>query len=318
MRIHMFAGLIVAGLFAGHGADIARAEDCGLKQYASLELKEEEKDEPIVPVMVNDTPRSMIVDVGGINTLDEGIVTALKMQEHDVNRGVKFFSGNGSQVTRFVTVRDLQVGSAHMPNWFALVASSRQAWADRGIAGVLGSDFLANFDLDFDFGGRKLNLFSQDHCEGKVVYWSGAYAEIPFEIDESRHIRLVVTLDGKDLQGILDTGDSQSTLAMSAARTLFGIDPDSAGVTTDEDGDKHVTLHALTIGGIAVQNPKFYLTPDKMDRAYVKAMGLSIYNANIQKKIEPSILIGDNILRKLHLYIAYKERKLYVTAAAAH
>ena len=30
------------------------------------------------------------------------------------------------------------------------------------------------------------------------------------------------------------------------------------------------------------------------------------------------VLLGVSVLRRLHLYIAYKEHKLYVTAAGAH
>jgi hypothetical protein len=30
----------------------------------------------------------------------------------------------------------------------------------------------------------------------------------------------------------------------------------------------------------------------------------------------PQVIIGMNVLRKLHIYIAYKEQKLYVTPAA--
>jgi hypothetical protein len=33
---------------------------------------------------------------------------------------------------------------------------------------------------------------------------------------------------------------------------------------------------------------------------------------------ETKLILGMGILRQLHIYIAYREKKLYVTAASAH
>jgi hypothetical protein len=51
-----------------------------------------------------------------------------------------------------------------------------------------------------------------------------------------------------------------------------------------------------------VKNPAFVLMPQSV----AKVRGL------------PDMIIGIGILRQLHLYIAYRERKLYATPASAH
>jgi hypothetical protein len=33
---------------------------------------------------------------------------------------------------------------------------------------------------------------------------------------------------------------------------------------------------------------------------------------------QPKMILGMGVLRQLHLFIAYKERNIYVTAASAH
>ena len=72
-------------------------------------------------------------------------------------------------------------------------------------AGLIGPDILARYDIDFDFGSNKFGMFSQDHCEGQVIYWQPkVIAIIPFELERSGHISFPVTLDGVELIAMLD------------------------------------------------------------------------------------------------------------------
>ncbi len=55
--------------------------------------------------------------------------------------------------------------------------------------GILGADMLRNVDLDLDFAAGKLNLVSQDHCSGNVVYWQApAVAVVPMTLDRWGHV----------------------------------------------------------------------------------------------------------------------------------
>jgi len=58
----------------------------------------------------------------------------------------------------------------------------------------------------------------------------------------------------------------------------------------------------FSLGGVSVENPDLLLYP----RGAMALPG------------DPELILGMGILRQLHMYIAYKERKLYVTAASAH
>ena len=37
--------------------------------------------------------------------------------------------------------------------------------------GMLATGIFTHDDIDMDFGAERVNFFSTDHCEGKVVYW---------------------------------------------------------------------------------------------------------------------------------------------------
>jgi len=90
--------------------------------------------------------------------------------------------------------------------------------------------------VEFDFVARKMNLFSQDHCPGRVVYWTHqGFGELSFQmpsgpISISNHIKLKTILDGHELSTVVDTGSTFSWLRQEAAIQIFGIDKNSMDV----------------------------------------------------------------------------------------
>lgn len=136
-------------------------------------------------------------------------------------------------------------------------------------------------------------------------------------------IRAKVMLDGREFAANLDTGLDVSTINSQAAQTYFNVPLDNSSNDTPETrpdqpaqanaGTEAVTVtgyrqqhrfHALTFGGVTVSNPVFVLKPSPPDAHRVGS-------AN-----PPDITIGMNVLRKLHLYFAFGERVLYVSAAS--
>ena len=192
--------------------------------------------------------------------------------------------------------------------------------------GVIGADMLTQVDADFDFGGKKLNLVSQNHCDGQVVYWSApasapALAVVPFRFDKGAHIRFPLRVDDKRVDAILDTGAASTTLNLTVARRLFDIDTNSpdlekvgelrGGFTANVYRKQFKTL---AIEGVTISNPMIDLLPDMQGNATrpTTGPGSIIRDADAEP---PDVLLGMNVLSKLHVYIAYKEAKLYITAA---
>jgi hypothetical protein len=136
-------------------------------------------------------------------------------------------------------------------------------------------------------------------------------------------IRAKVMLDGREFAANLDTGLDVSTINSQAAQAYFNVPLDNPSANTPRTGSDQpvqagagteaVTVtgyrqqhhfHALTFGGVTVSNPLFVLKPNPPDAHRVGS-------AN-----PPDITIGMNVLRKLHLYFAFGERVLYVSAAS--
>src|SRR5262249_33235039 len=85
--------------------------------------------------------------------------------------------------------------------------------AGRPVAGMLGRDFLALFDLDLDLPGGKLALYDVEGCEGRFLPWTMPYNAIPAASPTANALVLQVTVDRHALRALLDSGASASLIA---------------------------------------------------------------------------------------------------------
>ncbi len=132
---------------------------------------------------------------------------------------------------------------------------------------------------------------------------------VPITLDDTAHIDVPVELDGHRIKATVDTGSSRSYFSWENARHIAPTSTRISPGIKSEHGRYHYAFKTLTMKGdgegvaINVQNPDIELVPDK-------ASGMS-YS-------DPILILGMGILRQLHLYVAFKEKKLYVTPASAH
>ena len=125
------------------------------------------------------------------------------------------------------------------------------------------------------------------------------------------------------MPALIDTGlASRSILDADTAHQLFDLSPDSPGAVpmgTMGGSNRKIfgwTFKTLEIGGITVDTPRLEVIPDQMGKGNKEDIAADSHIRRITQGMQPTMLIGMNVLRKLHLYIAFKERKLYVTAGS--
>jgi predicted aspartyl protease len=314
---YLAAGVIFAGP--------AMAEDCTLKQLASLQMADNFPGRVVVTATINGAPHPFMVDTGGLVTeLYDDVVQKLGLTSSTINPNVEIYDTSGNLRRRYVRVEDFALGPMHAEHK-VMVVKPRGPGEDEGIDGIIGPDVLEHLDVEFDFGGRKLNLISPDHCEGKVVYWSQSYTDTDFSLSDD-HVVIPMMLDGKEVQATLDTGAPATYLSETAAHRLFGIDIESPGIERDSGAPPgspyayRYKFRSLSVAGLAVNNPLVHILPDlarqAFNRRHQSKEDLDPVTAPQLK--ETPMLLGMDVLSKLHLYIAYKERKLYITGANAH
>ena len=299
MRRACLIAIVAAGAVLSVGAARAADEKCSLGRYAALPITIDQSGGVVVPMKVDGQVQNLLVDTGGVfSMLTESTAARLKLHpEMIVMAWMTMFGGR--KLDHYVVAHSMEIAGVQVrKREFMLIPDDI---LPPSIDGILGPDVMGVFDVEFDFAAGKLNLFSQNHCEGKVVYWTqDGYAQIPFKLDEDRHMKINVMLDGQKVSAILDTGSSRSAMSLETAKDLFKIDE-----TALKANGGHYPFKTLTLQDVAVTNPDLSLVPDDQSRV-MGGFG------------QPKLILGMGVLRQLHLYIAYREHEIYVTPASAH
>jgi predicted aspartyl protease len=329
MRILSF---VVFSLVLIGSAPWAKAdESCPpLGIVASVDMGADEGSRPFVPGKIGETPKYMLVDTGAFFTgVTQAAADELKLPTRTTR--MKFIGLSGA-TTDGVAHTSLTLGNLHADGMDFIIVPDWHGSANEGgseVAGIIGANLLRSYDADFDFGGRKVNLLSQKHCDGKVVYWpNDGVAVVPMRLNPDGHIIVMVQLDGHSLPALLDTGATTSVLNMETAEATFGLEPGSKDTPAAGHhlNDSEIQLYShrfksLSLEGVTISNPELTIMPDLLRTKMPNPRDGMEHDTRIASpRYETGmgdIILGTDILRHLHFYIAYKEQKLYLSAAQA-
>ncbi len=326
MRTLPLACCVIAVL-AGVGPAAAEDGCSPLSVITSVDMQIGSDGRIYVPAAINGVKKSMLVDTGGFFTeITQPVSEELKLSARHTRLQIVGVAGDE---TGLAVRAGLTLGKLHSDGMDFMVMPGNHSFAPdvKDAAGLLAPNLLRAYDVDLDVSGRKLNLISPKHCDGKVIYWrASSVAVVPVRINLDGHILVPVELDGKRMTAVLDTGATTSVLNLDTASKTFGLEPGSSDAPLNAslvNGEIKVYSHrfkTLALEGIAVSNPQLTLMPDlmrgKLYNPHNKLEGdTRISNSEIETGLGEMVL-GMDILRHLHLYIAYKEQKLYVTPAS--
>lgn len=314
--------LIASAFAAVLMASSAFADDCKLGRIASVDFTDDGA--IIVPASVEGTTVSMAIDTGSeASAIDPVVASNLHLVENRIYQDM-MYNTKGEQFSYMAVFHTFKMGELHADDMKVLVWPS-PIWAGR-VAGLVGGDVLRNYDVDIDFGSHKVNFFSQNHCEGKVVYWtSDNVAVVPVHVLRSGHIIAPVTLDGHPVDATIDTGSTHSVLSMEFASSVLGLTSQSPDMTKVGEMSGAVrtavyrhTFKTLGLEGLTIGSPTMLIRDNLMKYSLTQGphIGSRFSSADVTTGIT-DLQLGMNELRQLHLYIAYKEQKLYITPASA-
>lgn len=264
-----------------------------------------------VPIGIGRKARLMILDTGGVTSvLSSTVADELNLS---IGPGSGELDLRGHTLSSYATVPSLTIAHAGFKDVRFAIAPAGDGFLNEKADGLLAPDLLAEFDVNLDFRHGEVQLVDSNHCPGTIPYWSPSYASAPFTQDVSGHIALDMTLDGKLVHVALDTGAPVSAMGLPYAKQTFGIGPQSPGVErVGSLGDANdlsqaiysYTFNSLMIDGLEVKHLRVALLPDNVSQ-------VSNYGPL------PDLILGLRELERLHLYIAYKEKIVYFTAADA-
>jgi predicted aspartyl protease len=273
----------------------------------------------LVPVSINGAQKNFIFDTGGFFT-QIARPTAIDLQLPMRQGNISMVDATGNISRDQASVHEFLIG--HMKGTDRVFPVSPN---NLPVDGIFAIDFLYQMDFDVDFGTDTLNFFSQDHCPGQVVYWTSpaSASVIPITMD-GYHILVPVTLDGQEERALIDTGAAGTALTINEAQRLFNLTLGSADTpekgTLNGDAALKTYVHnfkSLTFGGVSVTNPSITLIPNAVGRNGDRTPLVSSRAQSEKTRMNQSdMIIGMDVLRKLHIYVAFKEKKMYVSPAS--
>lgn len=298
-RFTLFAALLLATSFNAARADSA----CHYLEQASLDLAYAPRSTtPTVDGAINGKPVRMLLDTGSYATFvlrEEA--ESQRLNPERINREVQGVGGRSSVF--LVKVKDFAIGGAHATNLrFPVVEMTDHS----GIAGIVGADFLLQYDVEIDLAEKRVKLFRADHCQDKALaYWDKDALTVPMKFMPGATNPLVqVSINGVALWALVDSGAHSTVIDLDTARTL-GFSNDAPGVTT---GGKargvgaenrtvwHHTFDSFALGDERIEHPR---------------IGVIDSTADYRGRKAHQVLLGRDFLRAHHVLLAQSQMLFY-------
>ncbi|WP_408869862.1 aspartyl protease family protein [Gluconacetobacter tumulisoli] len=232
MRLSVL-GLSILILGSG-GTGPARAQDgaCEVIRVARVPLRDD-GGYLSFPVSIAGQAVSMLVDTGSEGGLvNDGAVRALRLAIDPDRRTVMHGTGGLAGVVPNVVVPDMRIGDVRLGDMSIPVGDlPGQPMIRPAIAGLLGGDVLARFDVELDVAGGWLSLWRVGAgslaCGGPPA-WRGEYDTIPLG-REGHRVTIDAELDGTAMTALVDSG-ARSRIVSTAMAERVGVGPDRLAV----------------------------------------------------------------------------------------
>src|SRR5260221_3353997 len=216
--------LLLACLFAA----AARADDCLIERFPDIVVTFI-RDRPAVPVGINGRYVFFMLDTGFTKTSVAPAARARFALPVDGRFRSNAVGTGGVTTVPYVTVQKFEFsGQTYIKPTFPVIGLDKPFSAADGqrdlYDGVIGGDFLMNYDVELDFADKGIRLYRRPACYGARPAWTAPYTTIPVRVTPQNVVVLPVAVNGATLRGILDTGASNMLLTL-AATAGAGIDP---------------------------------------------------------------------------------------------
>lgn len=266
---------------------------------------------PVVDLTVNGVALPFVLDTGAERSMvsDAGIARAGIKRDPWASSWVRGISGyerhpnadpaslslGGVALHRHTLARDSTLAVGPLP---------QGGMTDRGLVGLLGTDFLGGFDLDLDLPHLRLTLYRVSGCDGRFIPWSGGYQAIVASQPIHDVLTLPIALDDVPLRAEINSGSSV-TLLTATGISRAGLTPpilaqDTAG-TVNGVGRFAVPMRRHTFASLRIGDDTI---PSPM-----------LWAADVHVLPIVDMLLGGAWLRQHHVWLSFATNQIFVSAA---
>jgi predicted aspartyl protease len=261
----------------------------------------------LIDTKINHQDVRLMVDTGAFfSMISAAMAQELKLRIGPAPHGLTVRGVGGSTVPSVATAKVFTIANVDIPNVQFLVGGSE---AGGGSSGLLGQNFLVNWNVEYDLAKGAIRLFRDTDCSKQfLAYWAiqdhQPYTVTPIERVTPQYPHAIghAFINGEKISVLFDSGAFQSVLSLKAAARA-GIKVDSPGVI---DG-------GLTTG-VGRNMVRSYIAPFS---SFKFADGEEIKNARLRvADLDIGIadmLIGADFFLSHRIFIANTQDKLYFT-----
>lgn len=290
----MCVGLLIASR--------AWADDCHLKDYGTLPV-EMVGERATTMVKINGTSTRFIIDTGAFfNTMSSANAAALGLRLEPAPFGFRVGGIGGSANIQQAHVKSFGILDTTLENVDFIVGGT-----DAG-TGLLGANLLDLADLEIDLAHGKLTLFKVDRCDNtSLAYWvkDGKYNVADIEPAESQYDRRTffnVTINGKKVRAVLDSGATATVLTREAAERA-GINLNAPDVKA---GSRSIGIGAKPVKTWTVNIDSFSVGSETIQHSQMQ-----VIDGRMGDRTE--MLLGVDFLLAHRMFIANSKKKAYFT-----
>ena len=295
-----------------------------------------------VPVAINGTPKQFLLNIGRTpDMISDAASSSLRLTQTNMTTGLDGFSGlntatefravmfdvkSGIRPTDYqgrVQAGSFTIGTATVQNVVFLVANDRDLGKTKPYDGLLSTAMFSKFDLNLDFGSKKLTFLAPTECQNPVYWPHQVVAVVPMTIVDHK-ITVPVTIDGRPIDAIIDTSSDHTVMRRGLAEQKFGLKADTADMTPagdlrDGTGQRvyQHTFPQIAFEGVIASNVPALIQTNSMVHKMDKTPQLgskATFDADPADRV-PDLALGMDVLHQLHIYIAFDKKEIFITPA---
>lgn len=312
----------IAALWAASPAS-AQAPSCGAPSFANRAALNAvpESNLVTVPLTINGVSKQFLLDVGTApDEISEAAANALHLPRADRRTtdpnaqntatfrfevpvvDVRRASGGGPAPVQ-VSADTVTLGEVTLPGLKFLMSSDSELGKTKPYDGRLTGAGFRHYDLEMDFGARRLAFLAATGCAdaNAIVYWPHTVVAVIPMAQAFGKISVPVTIDGHQVDAVIDTGSDRTVMRRAVAERLFGLKADTPEMTAEGDlrdgAGARVYRHTfprIAFEGVAVGNLPVLIEANSMIRKARKAV---VTGSRLQAAEDPGDPIPDLALR---------------------
>jgi tetratricopeptide (TPR) repeat protein len=262
----------------------------------------------LIDAKINHQDVRLLVDSGAFfSIVSAAMAEELKLKIGPAPYGFSLKGVGGTTQPSVGTAKVFTLANVDIPNVEFLVGGSE---AGAGSSGVLGQNFLVNWNVEYDLAKGAIRLFRDTDCSKQfLAYWVAQAQQLPYTVTNIEkvtprypHAIGHAYINGEKIKVLFDSGAFRSVLSLKAA--------ERAGVKVDSPG---VIEGGLT-GGIGRNMVRSYIAPFT---SFKFADGEEVKNARLRvADIDiglADMLIGADFFLSHRIFVANSQDKLYFT-----